>query len=69
MPSDPVCRIDLDEQNAIATSEYQGRIYWFCTHTCKESFDEDPERFVKDISIKAPKRPWWRRFGHRARNA
>jgi YHS domain-containing protein len=66
MPSDPVCRIDLDEQNAIATSEFQGKIYWFCTHTCKEAFEEDPERFIKDISIKAPTRPWWRRFGRRA---
>jgi YHS domain-containing protein len=68
MPSDPVCRIDLDEQNAIATSEYQGKIYWFCTHTCKEAFEEDPERFAKDISIEAPKRPWWRRFAHGARS-
>ena len=68
MPSDPVCRIDLDEQNAIASSEFQGKIYWFCTHTCKEAFEEDPERFIKDISIKAPKRPWWRRFGHRAQS-
>jgi YHS domain-containing protein len=63
MPSDPVCRIDLDEQNAIATSDYQGKIYWFCTHTCKEAFEEEPERYLRDISIRAPRQPWWRRLG------
>jgi YHS domain-containing protein len=61
MPFDPVCRIDLDDQNAVASSDYQGRVYWFCAHTCKEAFDEDPERYLKDISINPPKVRWWRR--------
>ncbi len=62
MPSDPVCRIDLEEQGAMVTSEYQGKVYWFCTHTCKEAFEEDPERYLKDIAIRPPKTAWWKRF-------
>ncbi len=62
MPSDPVCRITLDEQNAIASSEYQGRVYWFCAHTCKEAFDEDPERYLKDIAVRPPRASRWRRI-------
>jgi YHS domain-containing protein len=61
MPFDPVCRMDLDDQNAVASSDYQGKVYWFCAHTCKEAFDEDPERYLRDISINPPKVRWWGR--------
>ncbi len=67
MPSDPVCRVELDEQNAIATSEFQGKVYWFCTHTCKEAFDEDPEKYLKDISFPPPRPSLWRRLLGRPR--
>ena len=46
----------------MVTSEYQGKVYWFCTHTCKEAFEEDPERYLKDIAIRPPKTAWWKRF-------
>ena len=49
MPFDPVCRMDLDDRNAVASSDYQGKVYWFCAHTCKEAFEEDPERYLRPI--------------------
>jgi YHS domain-containing protein len=61
MPFDPVCRMDLDDRNAVASSDYQGKVYWFCAHTCKEAFEEDPERYLRDISINPPKVRWWGR--------
>jgi len=61
MPFDPVCRMDLDDRSAVASSDYQGKVYWFCAHTCKEAFDEDPERYLKNISIEPPKVRWWKR--------
>lgn len=61
MPFDPVCRMELDDQNAVASSDYQGKVYWFCARTCKEAFEEDPERYLKDISINPPKVRWWKR--------
>jgi YHS domain-containing protein len=42
--------MDLDDQNAVASSDYQGKVYWFCAHTCKQAFEEDPERYLRDIS-------------------
>ena len=68
VPSDPVCRIDLDEQNAIVSSEYHGKVFWFCTHTCKQAFDEDPERYLRDIAVAPPRRSLWKRIVLRARD-
>jgi YHS domain-containing protein len=53
--------MDLDDQNAVTSSDYQGKVYWFCAHTCKEAFEEDPERYLKDISVNPPKVHWWKR--------
>ena len=30
MAKDPVCGMDVDEQKAVATSEYKGKTYYFC---------------------------------------
>jgi Cu+-exporting ATPase len=43
---DPVCGMTVDEKGAAATSEYQGAKYHFCSETCKEKFDKDPEAFI-----------------------
>jgi P-type Cu+ transporter len=36
----------VEEQEAAATSDYQGTTYYFCATGCKESFDEDPEKYL-----------------------
>jgi YHS domain-containing protein len=46
MAKDPVCGMDVDEQTAAATGEYQGKTYYFCAPGCKKAFDEEPERYV-----------------------
>jgi YHS domain-containing protein len=44
---DPVCGMTLaSEDDAAATSEYNGQTYYFCSEDCKESFDEDPESYT-----------------------
>lgn len=43
---DPVCGMDVDERTARATSTYQGKTYCFCSPGCKETFDENPEKFA-----------------------
>ena len=43
---DPVCSMMIDPQNAVATSEYQGQRYYFCSRDCKETFDESPEDYA-----------------------
>lgn len=45
--TDPVCGMNIDPATAKHTSEYQGRTYYFCSPSCKQSFDADPERYAK----------------------
>ena len=42
----PVCGMEVDPQDAAAKVDYQGRTYYFCSAECKETFQEDPQRFV-----------------------
>jgi YHS domain-containing protein len=46
MAKDPVCGMQVDEQTAIATSEYQGQTYYFCAKACKTAFDRDPAKYL-----------------------
>ncbi len=47
MAKDPVCGMDVDEQNAAGTSHYRGQLYYFCAKSCKEKFDRNPEQYLK----------------------
>lgn len=46
MPTDPVCKMTVDEASAAATSEYEGKTYYFCGVGCKRAFDENPEQYA-----------------------
>ncbi|MEE9913973.1 MAG: heavy metal translocating P-type ATPase [Deltaproteobacteria bacterium] len=43
--TDPVCRMNINDRAAI-TSTYKGITYYFCSKTCKEEFDKNPESYV-----------------------
>ncbi|MBI5099820.1 MAG: YHS domain-containing protein [Nitrospirae bacterium] len=47
MAQDPVCKMNVDESKAAATSFYKGKTYYFCAKGCKEKFDKEPEKYVK----------------------
>lgn len=47
MATDPVCHMEVDESKAAATSEYQGKTYYFCAPGCKRAFDQDPEKYLE----------------------
>lgn len=44
---DPVCGMELSYLTATDTVEYKGRTYYFCAPTCRETFEETPEVFVR----------------------
>ncbi|MDD5081964.1 MAG: YHS domain-containing protein [Dehalococcoidales bacterium] len=46
MAMDPVCKMEVKENQAIATSEYKGKKYYFCAVGCKRAFDKDPEKYL-----------------------
>jgi len=47
MAKDPVCGMEVDEKKAAAKLEYKGKTYYFCTSSCKEAFEKEPEKYVK----------------------
>ncbi len=44
--TDPVCGMQVEEQNAAGASDYKGETYYFGGQGCKEKFDEDPEAYA-----------------------
>ena len=46
MAIDPVCKMEVDEKTAAASSEYKDKKYYFCAPGCKASFDKDPEKYL-----------------------
>jgi Cu+-exporting ATPase len=46
MAIDPVCKMEVDEKKAAATSEYKGKKYYFCAVGCKKAFDANPEKYL-----------------------
>lgn len=45
---DPVCGMQVTYDTAQARSEYNGQTYYFCSMDCKEAFDRDPERYIRN---------------------
>ena len=43
---DPVCKMEVDEQDAPPATEYDGKTYYFCCEGCKEEFDRNPGAYV-----------------------
>ncbi len=46
MAIDPVCKMQVEESKAAATSEHKGKEYYFCAVGCKKAFDKDPEKYL-----------------------
>ena len=47
MAVDPVCKMQVDEKKAAATSVYRGQTYYFCAEGCKRAFERSPEKYVQ----------------------
>jgi len=43
---DPVCGMELNEENTDERSEYLGRLYYFCSDQCRNKFDAAPGQYV-----------------------
>lgn len=48
MAQDPVCHMNVEEGKAAAISVYKGETYYFCAKVCKERFDKEPEKYIKE---------------------
>ena len=43
---DPVCGMDVDPQRAQAASVYRGSTYYFCSASCRDKFEKEPEKYA-----------------------
>jgi membrane fusion protein, copper/silver efflux system len=43
---DPSCGMEMDPARAAGKAEYKGRIYYFCSRSCQETFEKDPARYA-----------------------
>ena len=43
---DLVCGMEIEKATAAATTQYQGKTYYFCAVACKKQFDQNPQKFV-----------------------
>jgi len=48
MAIDPVCKMEVKESEAAATSEYKGEKYYFCNVACQKAFDQNPEKSMAE---------------------
>ena len=46
MVEDPVCGMRIDPDDAAATAEYEGKLYYFCSETCHNAFVANPGNYV-----------------------
>jgi Cu+-exporting ATPase len=56
--TDPVCKMTIEDKDAVATSTYKGTNYYFCSKQCKEDFDKNPETFIHPPADKSPIPPF-----------
>lgn len=45
---DPVCGMKVDKKAAKHKTDYKGKTYYFCAAGCKEAFEEEPEKYLKE---------------------
>ncbi|MBU4446039.1 YHS domain-containing protein [bacterium] len=45
---DPVCGMEVEKGRIC--SEYKDKKYCFCSESCKEQFEQSPEKYITDSS-------------------
>ncbi len=46
MATDPVCQMTVERDNAAATLEWEGTLYYFCARGCRDEFEQAPAEYV-----------------------
>jgi len=53
---DPVCGMNVQPEEAAASTEWRGETYLFCSAKCREKFEQDPEGWVFGEDEKKPEK-------------
>jgi len=43
---DPVCGMMVDEKKTPFKSTYQAKTYYFCSSSCRDTFDKNPSKYA-----------------------
>lgn len=43
---DPVCKMKIKKPDAVSTSEYEGKLYYFCSQKCKDEFEKNSVKYT-----------------------
>ena len=43
---DPVCEMSVNPQESPAASTYRGKTYHFCSTSCRDKFEQAPEKYI-----------------------
>jgi len=48
MAVDPICKMEVNEDNAEYKCEYKGKTFYFCAQGCKKTFEDNPEKYLDE---------------------
>ena len=46
---DPVCGMTIEQEDAAASVQHQGKTYYFCSVGCRDAFTKRPDEFLKKV--------------------
>lgn len=50
MQRDPVCNMQVDEKNAAAKLNHNGKDYYFCSQHCADKFRSNPQQYTEAVA-------------------
>ena len=63
--TDPVCGMAVIPGQKKLVTVYNGKSYWFCARTCRQAFEENPNKYLGTVKRKG----WFGRFLERMSKA
>ena len=48
MAIDPVCKMKVKKKKVKFKSDFKGSTFYFCAKGCKDSFNKDPEKYLRE---------------------
>ena len=51
---DPVCGMTVDLGKSTAASVYRGKTYHFCSASCRDKFEQAPEKYLAAVAQGEP---------------
>jgi YHS domain-containing protein len=57
---DPVCGMGVRPGETRLVANYQGHSYWFCSESCRFTFESNPQKYLKPKAVN--RKDWLGRY-------